>query len=215
MNVQIHSLTVGMFAENTYIVADDETKDAVIFDPGDQPADILAIVEQHGYEVRSILLTHAHIDHILAVPAVHRETGAPVFLHKDEMDFYEGVAMQARMFGLPIKVEDPIPIERHIQPGEAFTWGGVTATALFTPGHSPGEISFRLNDDAGTVICGDTVFAGSIGRTDLPDADHETLLAGIKSELLSLPDSTPLLPGHGPATTVGRERASNPFLLGL
>lgn len=211
----IEHLQVGMFLENTYLIGDPESKEAAVIDPGDEADRILAAAEKHGLAIKVILLTHAHLDHVLAVPAIKKATGAPIWLHQNERDFYESVESQARMFGLPLKTDPPPPVDHWTQPGDEISWGGITAKALSTPGHSPGHISFLLNDEAGTCLSGDAVFRDSIGRTDLPGADHQQLLDSIKREILALPDETPLLCGHGPSTTVGRERRQNIFLQGL
>ena len=208
--MQILYETVGPFAENSYFVADPESKEAIAIDPGDEAPRLLELIERHGLNVRYILNTHAHIDHVGAVEAIKRATGAPFYLHEAELPLLEGLPVQASMFGLtPPEIPE---VDNYLKEGDVFRLAGdaITVEVFDTPGHSPGSVSFRIGE---VLIVGDTLFAGSIGRTDLPGGDYETLMRTIRERLLVYPDATPVYPGHGPQTTIGTERGSNPFLL--
>ncbi|BDP40098.1 hydrolase [Deinococcus aetherius] len=178
-----------------------------LFDPGDEAERVLALVRGAGVTVRGILLTHAHFDHIGAVQPVREALGVPVSLHTADLPLYRLGAASAARWNLPfIQPEAP---DHEITQGQVFTAGDLALTARELPGHAPGHVVF-VGD--GFVVAGDTLFQGGIGRTDLPGGNHPQLLAGIARELLSLPDETVVYPGHGPATTVGAERRTNPFL---
>jgi hydroxyacylglutathione hydrolase len=206
----LKTIPVGMFQVNCVIAADEDTREAVVIDPGDEAERIVEIIEKQRLQVKALLHTHGHIDHVMGTTSLHEMTGAPVLIHSADIDIYNSLTVQARMFGLGEVT--PAPVDRTIADNEILTWGSLEIKVIFTPGHSPGGCSFQLNDAAGTVICGDTIFAGGIGRTDLWGASQEVLMDSIRNRLLTLGDATPLIPGHGPATTVGRERETNPFL---
>ncbi|WP_199776945.1 MBL fold metallo-hydrolase [Deinococcus sp. NW-56] len=203
---RVWSLSTGPLQENAVLVAG-AGHEGFLFDPGDDAARILALVRESGVRVRGILLTHAHFDHIGAVQPVREALGVPVWLHPADLPLYRLGAASAARWNLPfIQPEAP---EHEIRGGQTFTAGDLTLTARELPGHAPGHVVF-VGD--GFVVAGDTLFQGSIGRTDLPGGNHAQLLDGIARELLSLPDETAVYPGHGPATTVGAERRTNPFL---
>ena len=200
--------TVGPFAENSLFLCDPATKEAVAVDPGDEAPRLLEIVERGGWRVKYILNTHAHIDHVGAVEAVKRATGAPFYLHERELELLEHLPMQASMFGLTAPVTPEV--DGHLAGGDVFEFGdGIKVEVLDTPGHSPGGVTLRVGD---VLVVGDTLFSGSIGRTDLPGGDHETLMKSIREKLLPHDDAVLVYPGHGPRTTIGEERATNPFL---
>lgn len=200
----------GQFAENCYLVIDDDARRCAIIDPGEDADRICRTIADARVEPVAIWLTHAHIDHVLGVAQVHAETGAPVLLHPADLALYDALPDQARWFGLAAK---PLPPpDRSLEAGERLRVGTLTFTVACAPGHSPGSVVF-VGD--GVVFAGDVLFAGSIGRADLPGADFDTLIASIERELLSLPDETVVYPGHGPETTIGRERRTNPFLRGV
>lgn len=199
----------GQFAENCYLVWERGGRDAVLVDPGEEPARFLAEAAARGLAIGAIWLTHAHIDHISGVADVHATTGAPIWLHPDDRPYYDNLPQQAHWFGL--RLGPPPPPQHALAHGQALAIGTVPVEVRHVPGHSPGHVVFVA---AGLVLGGDVLFEGSIGRTDLPGGDHETLITGIRRELLSLPDDTVIWPGHGPSTTIGRERRGNPFLQG-
>lgn len=205
--LEIVTLPNGQFAENCYLLADTRTREAVIVDPGEEPAMFLAELGTRAWTLKAIWLTHAHIDHVLGIPAVRERHDVPVVLHPEDRSLYENAERQAEWFGIRLdRLPEP---DRWISHGESVTVGGFEFEVRHTPGHSPGSVSFV---GQGIALTGDALFAGSIGRTDLPGGDMQTLLQSIQRQLLTLPDSTEILSGHGPRTTVGVERLTNPFL---
>jgi glyoxylase-like metal-dependent hydrolase (beta-lactamase superfamily II) len=203
---RIVTLTNGAFAENCHLVADPESGDAAVVDPGEAAPLFLARLGREGWTARAIWLTHAHVDHVAGVAAVRAATGAPVWLHPADRPLYDRAAQQARAFGLV--VDAPPPPDAAFQEGVPVRVGGLSFDVLHTPGHSPGSVSLAGH---GAVFVGDVLFAGSVGRTDLPGGDAETLLSSIRVKLYALPDPTVVYAGHGPATTIGEEKRSNPF----
>lgn len=208
-NLEVVSLPNGQFRENCYLVADRRTREAVIIDPGEEPAMFLAELNARAWTLGGIWLTHAHIDHILGVGEVHAQTGAAIHLHPLDRPIYDALPQYGSWVGM--RLEAPPPPDRDLSPGQVLRVGGFRFTVQFTPGHSPGSVSFL---GEGMIFGGDVLFNGSIGRTDLPGGDTATLMATIQSQFLSLPDSTVVHSGHGPATTIGIERLTNPFLTG-
>ena len=206
---EIVQLPNGQFVENCWLIADPRTREAVMIDPGEEPAMFLAELDTRRWTLKAIWLTHAHIDHILGVAAVKRATGAPVFLHPADRPLYDALPDQAAWFGM--QPEAPPAPDHELTAGRRLTVGGFEFEVRHTPGHSPGSVSFV---GQGTIFGGDVLFNGSIGRTDLPGADSATLMQSIQREFLSLPDSTVVRSGHGPETTIGIERLTNPFLTG-
>ncbi len=207
--MKIIQIPNGQFVENCYLVVDEQARECAVVDPGEEAGLILHKLAATGATPVAIWLTHAHIDHVLGVPRVARETGAPVWLHPADRPLYDAVPEQAAWFGL----EAPAlpPPDRTFAHGDTVRVGELAFQVRHTPGHSPGSVSLV---GPGVVLGGDVLFAGSIGRTDLPGGDFDTLIASIERELLSLPEATIVYTGHGPETTVGRERRSNPFLTG-
>jgi len=197
----------GRFDENCYLLYDPRRGETVIVDPGEEPERFLAEAAALRRRITAIWLTHAHLDHIIGVSDVHAATGAPVALHPADRPLYDDLPQQGLWFDLRLP-PPPAPTEA-LRHGQRLLVGDVPVEVRHAPGHSPGHVCFVT--PAGTLV-GDVVFAGSIGRTDLPGGDFATLIASIRREVLTLPDATSLYPGHGPATTVGRERATNPFL---
>jgi hydroxyacylglutathione hydrolase len=200
-------LVVGPLQVNCFIVADEKTKDAVVIDPGDDAQDILKVIKDKGLRVRYIVNTHAHFDHVGANKAVKDATGAELLLHEADAPVLAAVANQARSFGMS-PVSSPPP-DRLLKHGDSIVAGEVSLKVLHTPGHTPGGISLL---EQGIVFTGDALFAGSIGRTDFPGGDLRTLIRSIKANLMTLPDDTKVFSGHGPESTIGDERAENPFL---
>jgi glyoxylase-like metal-dependent hydrolase (beta-lactamase superfamily II) len=207
--LEVVSLPNGQFAENCYLVADGTTGEAVIIDPGQEPATFLAALKGRGWHLRGIWLTLAHIDHIMGVGAVHRATGAPIHLHPLDRALYDALPQFGTWVGM--QLEAPPAPQFELVPEQPLRVGRFEFSVRFTPGHSPGSVSF-LGENR--IFGGDVLFNGSIGRTDLPGGDTATLMASIQSEFLSLPDSTVVHSGHGPDTTIGVERLTNPFLTG-
>ncbi|MES2306184.1 MAG: MBL fold metallo-hydrolase [Gemmatimonadota bacterium] len=201
----------GSFAQNCWLVWDAATREAVVVDPGEEAGRILAAVRHRNLVVRQIWLTHAHIDHIQGVDHVRSATGAQVWLHPADRRWYDSLPEQGLMFGLG-DLQRLAPPDHRLAHGDTLSLAGHRFKVRHVPGHSPGHVAFI---GPGLCISGDVLFEDSIGRTDLPEGSLTELLASIASELLPLPDETRVLPGHGPETTVGRERARNPFLSGL
>jgi len=208
--VKIVQIPNGQFVENCYLVIDEGSRECVVIDPGEEAGLILRRITEAGVRPVAIWVTHAHLDHVMGVPRLRRETGAPIYLHPADRELYDHVIQQGLAFG--IRVESLPPPDREFVPGETVRVGTVGFTVRHAPGHSPGSVCL-VGD--GVVFTGDVLFAGSIGRTDLPGADFDTLIRSIERELLVLPDSTMVYSGHGPETTVGRERGTNPFLAGV
>jgi hydroxyacylglutathione hydrolase len=207
---EVVGIANGAFQENCYILADADTRDAVLIDPGEEYDRFLDRLASAQLTLRQVWLTHAHLDHVQGVAGVVRATGVPVSLHPLDRPLYENAVQQGRWFG--IEVDQPTPVDRELADGDRVAVGGLEFEVRHVPGHSPGSVAFVGN---GIAFVGDAVFAGSIGRVDLPGGDGPTLLTSIQERLMTLPDETVLYSGHGPQTTVGTERASNPFLTGV
>jgi glyoxylase-like metal-dependent hydrolase (beta-lactamase superfamily II) len=211
----IHEIVrVGAFQCNCHILADESTREAVIIDPGDEPEEILARVKD--LQVRALLHTHCHLDHVSGTRRVKEETGAEILIHRADRELYEGLVRQyaatLRRFGLDLGPgQDPLPADRFLEDGQSIGFGRHRLTVLHTPGHTPGSCSFHLE---GTLFSGDTLFRRSIGRTDLAGGDLEQELASIRAKLFPLDPATVVHPGHGPSTHIEEERAQNPFVQG-
>ncbi|MDA8085892.1 MAG: MBL fold metallo-hydrolase [Nitrospiraceae bacterium] len=205
--LQFQILEVGPLAANCIIAWDGVLAEGIVVDPGDEPGRIMDFINGSALKVKYIVCTHAHFDHVGAVPEVKAATGAPVAVHEDEMEIYGGVKDQAAFWGYEL---DPLPPpDVLLKDGDAINIGAVRLEVMHTPGHSPGGICIV---GYGAVFSGDTLFNSGIGRTDGPGCSHAQLMASIRSKLLALPDKTVVLPGHGPGTTIGQERMVNPFL---
>jgi hydroxyacylglutathione hydrolase len=223
-------LPVGMLQCNCSILGDPTTREAIVVDPGDEVDRILMILAQHRLKLRAIVSTHTHIDHVGGLARLHQVTGAPVLIHRDDMDLYGHLAVQAEWLGVPCpEVTD---IKDFVKEGDALRWGSFVARVLHTPGHTPGSISLIVDPNAAAtepavtavseakqhrreaqrLIAGDTLFQGSIGRTDLWGGSQPRILNSIREKLLVLPDDVIVYPGHGSITTIGEEREHNPFL---
>ena len=203
--VHVHGFAVGPFQSNTWIVS--QGGRAFVIDPGEEPGRALAYVAEKGLIVESILLTHGHIDHVGAVAALEREWNVDSFLNPRDQYLIDALAETCAMYNLP-RVEPPARLQ-DLRQGDVFSLGSLELCAVETPGHTPGHVIFK---GPGFVIAGDLVFAGSVGRTDLPGGSTPLLLRSIEDSILTLPDETVLYSGHGGATTVGEERIHNPFL---
>jgi glyoxylase-like metal-dependent hydrolase (beta-lactamase superfamily II) len=209
----IEAHAVAPFYKNGFVVACESTRDAILIDPGDEVDQLLRVVEARGLSVGLILLTHAHMDHVSGVARAKRATGARIGVHRDDMFLYSAAVEQGRVFGYSL--EQPPPPDFDLGAGGPFTFGGCEVHVHHTPGHSPGGVCLRVAGPGVTdtqLFVGDTLFAGSIGRTDLPGGDYGTLMRSIRDVLLAFGDGAVVHAGHGPDTTIGRERATNPFL---
>ncbi len=209
MSLKIVVETVGPFAENAYFLVEPETGEAIAVDPGDEAPRLLATIRRQGLKIRRILATHGHLDHVGAVAAIRAASGAPFHVHPSDLFLVESIREQAELFGL---APPAVPtVDGPLRHGDVFTLGprSVSIEVIETPGHSPGSVTLHVGGD---LLVGDVLFEGSIGRTDLPGGDSDTLMASIRERLLVFPDETRVHPGHGPETTIGRERRSNPFL---
>lgn len=209
--MQVRTFTGGGFGENAYLAVCESTGASVVIDPGADAPRIAAAIQAEGIDVRAILLTHAHIDHVEGVADVREAVpDAPIWIHPDALSMYRAMPHQAARFGLEL-ANPPEPTHEFV-PGEPFEFGDCAFEVRFTPGHAPGHVTL-YEPEAGVAFVGDVVFHGSIGRTDLPGGDLQTLMQAIRNEILTLPDDTVLYSGHGPSSTVGAERVGNPFLI--
>ncbi len=211
----IESQAVGPFFKNGFVVGCEETREAVLVDPGDEVASLLAFAERNALAIRHILLTHAHVDHVTGVAAAKRVLGVPVYLHRDDLFLYDRAVESGAMFGLTVEPQPPIDV--FYTPSDVIAFGGYEVRPHHTPGHCPGGVCLQVGKKGRTgkeLFVGDTLFAGAIGRTDLPGGDYNTLIASIRTVLFPFGDDAIVYPGHGPATTIGQERRTNPFLLG-
>lgn len=224
---------------NCSILGDPESREAIVIDPGDEVDRILAVIRRHGLKVLAIVSTHTHIDHVGGLAALQRATGAPVLIHQNDLELYRSLDMQAQWLG--IATPELVRAPDFLKEGDTLKWGEFAAQVLHTPGHTQGSISLVVQsapDASGEpnirsaptpqqaahhlhhahhahpdrLIAGDTLFQGSIGRTDLPGGSYPQIIDSIREKLLALPDETVVIPGHGPKTTIGAERAGNPFL---
>ncbi len=207
--LEVVAIPNGQFVENCYLVADPATRQAVIIDPGEESARFLAELSRRGWSLQAIWLTHAHIDHIMGVRAVHAATAAPIGLHPLDRPLYDALPAYGAWVGM--RLQRPPAPQMELHAGQRLSLGPFQFEVRFTPGHSPGSVSFVGH---GMIFGGDVLFNGSVGRTDLPGGDSATLLSSIQSEFLRLPDTTVVHSGHGPDTTIGIERLTNPFLTG-
>lgn len=210
---EIHTFTGGGFGENGYLLVSGETRSAVAIDPGAATPEMVHRLEAEGLSLEAILLTHAHLDHVEGIPALRAlAPSAPIFLHPDDRRIYDGVEAQARAFNLP-RIGPLPPPDREMAHGDTLSLLGHDFQVRFAPGHAPGHVIFYLKEE-GVAFVGDVVFQGAIGRADLLGGDFHQLMESIHEQVLTLPDETRLLSGHGPETTVGWERRTNPFLVG-
>ncbi len=212
----LETFPVGLLQCNCTVLGCTTTGRALVVDPGDDAEVILNLLELHKLSLEAILLTHAHLDHVGAVRTLAEATGASIMLHPADQFLYDHIEMQARMFGFP--VPDTMAVDHHLADGETITVGRLRGEVMHTPGHTPGSLCLRIlgngNGEPGChVIAGDTLFMGSIGRTDLWGGNMERILKSIHDRLMTLPDEMVVITGHGPSTTIGAERHTNPFLL--
>jgi len=210
-------IPVGMLQCNCLIIGDPKTHEAIVVDPGDEVERILGMLGRYKLKVKAIISTHAHIDHVGGLAKLHQYTGAPVMMHGEDLPLYHGVEEQAAFLGVP--TPELTQVDHLLKEGDILTWGCFGAAVIHTPGHTPGSVSLFLPQDCGKVklaqpqlFAGDTLFAGSIGRTDLWGGSMERIMESLTGKLMQLPEGTLVHPGHGPTTTIGEEKQSNPFL---
>ncbi|MCH7953629.1 MAG: MBL fold metallo-hydrolase [Chloroflexi bacterium] len=206
--LMVRGMVVGVFQENCWVIGNRRTGEAICIDPGDQPQDILAMAREMGVKIKAIANSHAHVDHILGVGDIKNETGAKFLMHRDEAAIAAQAAKSALML-VGREVADPPTPDYHPEDGDIVEVEGVKLTVIHTPGHTPGSLSYYTD---GMLFSGDTLFAGSIGRTDLPGGDYEQEMASIIDKLLVLPDETRVLPGHMQETRIDAEKQTNPFV---
>ncbi len=207
--MEILTFTGGAFLQNTALLVCADGRTAILVDPGAATRDAIRQARTRRLDITAILLTHAHLDHIEGVALAKRETGVPIYLHPLDRVNYDAAPGQARAYGVPFEV--PPPPDRKLAHADTLSFGGAAIDVVLVPGHAPGHVMFHMKEHRKAIV-GDVVFAGSIGRTDLAGGDTRVLMDSIRRHVLTLPDETRLYPGHGPVTTVGRERATNPFL---
>ena len=204
---------MGMLQCNCYVLGDEATREAVVIDPGDEIERVQAVLKRHALAPKVIVATHAHIDHVGGIEKLARATGAAVMMHAEDLPLYQNLAMQAAWLG--VRPPGVVEVDQFLRDGDRVRLGARALDVMHTPGHSPGSLSLCLRGADSRVFSGDTLFQASIGRTDLWGGSYEVILRSIEARLLALPDSTPVFPGHGPATSIGEERHSNPFLTAL
>jgi glyoxylase-like metal-dependent hydrolase (beta-lactamase superfamily II) len=202
-------LPVGPLQCNCSIVGDETTRDAMVIDPGDDIAAVVAIIQKHNLQVRQIVITHAHIDHVGGAMKLRQATGAPILLNQNDYALVQMLDMQAAWLGM--KSPGQVEIDNSIGDADKVEAGPLVANVIHTPGHTEGSICLYFPAQQ-KLIAGDTLFAGSIGRTDLPGGSYDKIIRSLHEKVLALPDETLVVPGHGPLTTIGDERESNPFL---
>jgi len=210
-------IPVGLLQCNCAIIGDARSLESIVIDPGDEVERILGLIGRYKLKVQAIISTHAHIDHVGGLAKLHQYTGAPVMMHSEDLPLYRGMEIQAAFMGVP--APQLIDIHQLLKEGDVLHWGSFVANVIHTPGHTPGSVSLYLpSGDSNArlsvphLYAGDTLFAGSIGRTDLWGGSYEDIMESLKGKLLGLPDSTIVHPGHGASTSIGAERESNPFL---
>ena len=207
-------LPVGVLQCNCSILGDETSREAIVVDPGDEIDRILAILNRHHLHLQYIVITHGHIDHIGGAKKLKDITGAPVYMNEQDLELYRHLDWQAAMIGVPVPQTTAIDVL--LKEGDEIRCGDIQATVMHTPGHTQGSICLLIPDSAPTkLLAGDTLFRDSIGRTDLPGGSFDQIMGSLKEKLLALDDSTIVVPGHGPLTSIGRERERNPFLQSL
>jgi hydroxyacylglutathione hydrolase len=206
----IETFPVGWLQCNCTILGDEVTREAIVIDPGDDPIEILARLEKHGLTAKQIVCTHTHIDHVGAICELQERANTPAAIHRADLFLFEKLDVQAQWIGMPMPKRGAI--EHFVNDGDAVACAGVEMGVIHTPGHTPGSTTFHLAGDRNILFTGDTLFAQSVGRTDLWGGSHPELIASIQKKLMTFDDDTLVIAGHGQSTTIGQERRYNPFL---
>lgn len=215
MSWKIDCVVVGPIQCNCYIVSESVSGDAYVIDPGAESRELLSYLQKKKFDLKSVLITHAHIDHVGGIEAFHTHFPVPVYYHAGDKYLYENLLMQAQLFGaVPSQLQavQPTVGEATLEHERVFAFTGGEVRVIHTPGHTPGSVCFHAKGEESMVFTGDTLFDGSIGRTDLWGGDYDQIIASIKERLLVMDDSVHVFPGHGEPTTIGKERRTNPFL---
>jgi len=209
--IHVETFPVPPLGCNCSVLRDDESREAIVIDPGGDAPAILARLRAHGLTVKAIVHTHTHIDHVGATAAVQRDTGAPARIHEGDLFLYEMLPVQGQLLGM--RAPPSAELDAFLKDGETLTAGALSLEVIHTPGHTPGSVCFRCRaNDQEMLFSGDTLFAGSVGRTDLWGGDHDLLVKSIRGRLFTLPEETVVITGHDRPTTVARERRGNPFV---
>lgn len=202
---------VGPIACNCIVLGDEATKTGIVVDPGDEVENIFKVLRKHDLKLAAIVATHAHIDHVGALAELKQRTGAPIMMHEADLPLYENIAAQAAWLGVP--TPSTSDVDGYLRESHALDFGRYALRTVHTPGHTPGSVSFLIEEPDPIILSGDTLFAGSIGRTDLWGGSFTQIMQSIKSKLLAFEDDVAVIPGHGPQTTIGIERRTNPFIV--
>jgi len=210
--IVVETFPVGLLQCNCTILGDPVSKEAIVVDPGDEVEKVMGALERNGLFCRAIVNTHTHIDHVGANFELKSRTGALLMLHEADLPLYDNLRVQSEWMGGAVPPPVRADVDEHVHQGDKITAGGVSAEVLHTPGHTPGSICLHVGGGDPLLLSGDTLFSGSVGRTDLWGGDFDLEIESIRTRLLVLDDRTKIIPGHGPSTTVGRERRHNPFL---
>lgn len=203
-------IPVGWLQCNCSIIGDEASGEALVIDPGDEIERVEDFLARHKLKLKGIIVTHAHIDHIGGLEKLKRATGAAAMMHEADFPMYRDLGGLASLLGVP--PPPVVDVDQFLKEGDKVRWGSTALEVLHTPGHSPGSLSLHLPGDHARIFSGDTLFSSSIGRTDLWGGSFPEILKSIREKLLPFADATPVFPGHGPSTTIGAERANNPFL---
>jgi glyoxylase-like metal-dependent hydrolase (beta-lactamase superfamily II) len=206
----LETFPVGLLQCNCTILGSEQTGEAIVIDPGDEVPRLLERISRHRLTVKHIIATHGHIDHVGGLKELKDATGAPVYLHRGDLFLYQALPMQAALIGLATPPETEI--DAHLDEGDELGAGEIKLSVYHTPGHTPGSLCFHTPGETGRLFAGDTLFLGSIGRTDLWGGSFEEIMDSLRGKVVTLPEETVVVPGHGPQTTIGREKRLNPFL---
>ncbi|MCB0421422.1 MAG: MBL fold metallo-hydrolase [Bdellovibrionales bacterium] len=211
MSLYVLTVPIGPFMQNCRFVYNKQSKEALLFDPGDEPNRLIREAQRLGLKIQAIFLTHGHLDHASAVDAMREYAQCDVYMHEKERPVYEYLKASAAVYGL--NLPQPSPVDHYVKDNQEFSFLGTSFRALFTPGHTPGGVCyFFFKEEDPFIVVGDTLFNGSVGRTDLPGGNQNHLFQSIKTKLYTLPEDVVVMSGHGPDTTIGHEKRTNPFV---